>query len=144
MNFLLISCLYSYYYTSPKLCQLIQLSNNFFLYKYSVLSYFLASSRQPVQAGKTFHFRITGPFVSGIHRWPVDSPHKSPVKWKAFQCHHVDLHVGTILVWRWRCRWHRWVWRALQTAPYRCLSPLPTRGTRTPCTSPACSSPRRT
>ena len=24
------------------------------------------------------------PFVMGIHRWPVDSPHKGPVMWKVF------------------------------------------------------------
>ena len=24
------------------------------------------------------------PFVRGVHRWPVDSPHKGPVMWEAF------------------------------------------------------------
>ena len=27
------------------------------------------------------------PFVRGIHRWPVDSPYRGPVIWKAFPCH---------------------------------------------------------
>ena len=27
------------------------------------------------------------PFVRGIQWWPVDSPHKGPMIWKAFPCH---------------------------------------------------------
>ena len=34
------------------------------------------------------HYR---PLVRGIHRWPVDSPHKGPVIWKAFPCHDVII-----------------------------------------------------
>ena len=30
------------------------------------------------------------PFVRGIHRWPVDSPHKGPVMLKATPCHDVS------------------------------------------------------
>ena len=46
---------------------------------------------------KTSKFRVT--FVRGIHRWPVDSPHKGPVKRKIFPfddvimspTHHVTI-----------------------------------------------------
>ena len=31
------------------------------------------------------------PFVKGIHRWPVDSPHKGSVKREAFPCYNVIL-----------------------------------------------------
>ena len=31
------------------------------------------------------------PFVKGIHRWPVDSPHKGPVMWKALPCHDIIM-----------------------------------------------------
>ena len=31
------------------------------------------------------------PFVRGIHWWPVDSPHKGPVMWKALPCHDVFM-----------------------------------------------------
>ena len=32
----------------------------------------------------TMATQITGVFARGIHRWPVDSPHKGPVTWKMF------------------------------------------------------------
>ena len=31
-------------------------------------------------------------FVRGIHRWPVDSPHKGPVTWKMFPLYDVIMH----------------------------------------------------
>ena len=33
---------------------------------------------------RTTRLRFTGPLVRGIHRWPVDSPHKGPVMQKTF------------------------------------------------------------
>ena len=30
-------------------------------------------------------------FVKGIHRWPVDSPHKGPVMWESFSSHDVIM-----------------------------------------------------
>ena len=33
------------------------------------------------------------PFVRGIHRLPVDSPHKFPVMWKVFSCHVVFMQL---------------------------------------------------
>ena len=36
-------------------------------------------------------------FVSGIHRWPVDSPHKGPVTWKMFP---FDDVIGINSCWR--------------------------------------------
>ena len=36
---------------------------------YQVLPYMMRSSNGTI-------FRVTGPFVRGIHRWPVNSPHK--------------------------------------------------------------------
>ena len=30
-------------------------------------------------------------FVRGIHRWPVDSPHKGPAMWKVFPCHFIFM-----------------------------------------------------
>ena len=32
------------------------------------------------------------PFVSVMHLWPVDSPHKLPVMWKVFSCHQVIMY----------------------------------------------------
>ena len=34
------------------------------------------------------------PFVRGIHRWPVDSPHMRSVTWKAFPCDDVIINMG--------------------------------------------------
>ena len=36
-------------------------------------------------------------FVRGIHRWPVNSPHKWPVTWKMFPFDDVIMLVGTQL-----------------------------------------------
>ena len=33
------------------------------------------------------------PFLKGIHWWPVDSPHKVPVMWKAFPYYDVTMRV---------------------------------------------------
>ena len=33
-------------------------------------------------------------FVRGIHRWPVNSPHKGPVTWKMFPYDHVIMNAG--------------------------------------------------
>ena len=33
------------------------------------------------------------PFVRGIHRWPVDSPHKGPVTWKLFPLDDVIMTI---------------------------------------------------
>ena len=30
-------------------------------------------------------------FVIGIHRWIVDSTHRGPVTWRAFQCHDINI-----------------------------------------------------
>ena len=38
--------------------------------------------------------------VSGNHQWPLDSPHKGPVMWKALSCHDVII----IVVWVERIR----------------------------------------
>ena len=44
-------------------------------------------------------------FVRGIHRWPVNSPHKGPVTWERVSIwwrHHVlDLciHVSSVFIW---------------------------------------------
>ena len=38
------------------------------------------------------------PFVMGIHRWPVDSPHKGPVTRKAFPLHDVTMAVANKLL----------------------------------------------
>ena len=38
-------------------------------------------------------------FVRGIHRWPVNSPHKGPVTWKMFPFDDVIIHMKT--------SWHR-------------------------------------
>ena len=35
------------------------------------------------------------PFVRGIHRWAVDSPHKGPVTWTMFPCHDVFMGFNT-------------------------------------------------
>ena len=37
-------------------------------------------------------------FVRGIHRWPVNSPHKWPVTWKMFPFDDVIIHV-----YEWKC-----------------------------------------
>ena len=36
------------------------------------------------------------PFVRGIRRSPVDSPHKGPVTWNLFACHDVFMRTGTM------------------------------------------------
>ena len=45
---------------------------------------------------KTSKLLVTG-FVRGIHRWPVNSPHKGPVTRKMFPFDDV------ILYWTWKC-----------------------------------------
>ena len=47
-----------------------------------------------VQSTKEEHIKALcfWPFVRGIHRWPVDSPHKGPVIQKAFTCHDVIMN----------------------------------------------------
>ena len=40
------------------------------------------------------------PFERGIHRWPVDSPHKGPVTRKAFQCDDVSMIYKHPSQWR--------------------------------------------
>ena len=49
-------------------------------------------------------------FVRGIHRWPVNSPHKGPVTWKIFPFDDVimskdltKLHAGCFLI---ETEWH--------------------------------------
>ena len=42
---------------------------------------------------KTSKLCIIGPFVKGMHRWPVDSPHKGPVMWNEFPFHDVFMLV---------------------------------------------------
>ena len=38
------------------------------------------------------------PYVRGIHRWPVDSPHNGPVVRKAFPCHGaIPITIGMLL-----------------------------------------------
>ena len=39
------------------------------------------------------------PFVRGIHRWPVDSPHNWPVMWKVFPWHDVTWTALAITIW---------------------------------------------
>ena len=52
--------------------------------------------QQIVQATrKTSHYR---PFVRGIHRSSVDSPHKGPVKLNAFPCHDVIILYAVYVV----------------------------------------------
>ena len=34
-------------------------------------------------------------FARGIHRWPVNSPHKWPVTWKMFSCDDVIIKTST-------------------------------------------------
>ena len=44
------------------------------------------------------------PFVRGIHRWPVDSPHKGPVMRKMFQCCDIIMTwAGTVVTTLWSC-----------------------------------------
>ena len=50
-------------------------------------------------------------FVRGIHRWPVNSPHKWPVTWKMFSFDDVIMHS-------WDMTWH------LQEARTRCTKSL--------------------
>ena len=38
------------------------------------------------------HSSVSLAFVRGIHRWPVNSPHKGPVTRKMFRWHHHDMH----------------------------------------------------
>ena len=37
-------------------------------------------------------------FVRGIHRWPVNSPHKGPVTWKRFPFDDVTMYLVQIIV----------------------------------------------
>ena len=37
------------------------------------------------------NFALLALCVRGIHRWPVDSPHKWPATWEIFPCHNVIL-----------------------------------------------------
>ena len=46
-------------------------------------------------------------YVRGIHRWPVDSPHKGPVTWKMFPFDDVIMHnfgCSQGGKWRFLCR----------------------------------------
>ena len=38
-------------------------------------------------------------FVRGIHRWPVNSPHKGPVTWKIFPLDDIIMLIAKILCW---------------------------------------------
>ena len=38
--------------------------------------------------------RVTGPFVRGMHRWPMDSPHKWSVTWKALPFHDAIMNIN--------------------------------------------------
>ena len=60
-------------------------------------------------------------FVRGIHRWPVNSPHKWPVTWKMFPFNDVivfmtHFHIeGFRPKWAWKIRvrilhWSFWCW----------------------------------
>ena len=42
-------------------------------------------------------------FVRGIHRWPVNSPHKGPVSWK---CFHLTTSSWIVLKYRLLCSTH--------------------------------------
>ena len=39
-------------------------------------------------------------FVRGIHRWPVNFPHKGPVTWKMFPFDNVIIHLQHFAIWR--------------------------------------------
>ena len=52
--------------------------------------------QQRVQANNKGHY---WPLCEGIHRWPVDSPHKGPVMRKAFPCYDVITFFPSML-WR--------------------------------------------
>ena len=45
---------------------------------YSIVYSFMRRSK------KTSKLCVSGRCVTGIHRWPVNSPHKGPVTWKMF------------------------------------------------------------
>ena len=50
-------------------------------------------------------YRITGICegnVRGIHPWPLVSPHKEPIMWKAFALHEVNMHWGPFSTGKWR------------------------------------------
>ena len=49
----------------------------------SLLTHICVNHPQWVEA-KTQETRVLMPFVTEIHRWRVDSPHKGPVIWKVF------------------------------------------------------------
>ena len=36
-------------------------------------------------------------FVQGIHRWPVNSPHKWPITWKMYSFDYVTMFLSTML-----------------------------------------------
>ena len=55
-------------------------------------------------------------FVRGIHRWPVDSPHKGPVTWKMFPFDDVTMTcaaetVGNVTCWVMFFRWWNNLWQ---------------------------------
>ena len=51
---------------------------------------------------KTSELCITGPlWGESIHRWWMDSPHKGPVKWKAFPCHGIVMFMFGEHHWPW-------------------------------------------
>ena len=61
-----------------------------------------------VDVKKNAKLCITGLFVWGIHRWPVDSPHKGSVMRTAFQCHDVIICTsGSTVCIHWMTPWVR-------------------------------------
>ena len=44
-----------------------------------------------LSSSKTSTFRITGPFVGGMHRRPVDSTHKGQIMQRTLQCHGLPM-----------------------------------------------------
>ena len=40
-------------------------------------------------------------FARGIHRWPVDSPHKGPVTWNTFSFDDVIMNASQPMHWLW-------------------------------------------
>ena len=78
------------------------------------------------------------PFVKGIHRWPMDSPHKGPVIQKTFPCHGGFMTkqadrpykpplrtLNDVLYgWRWKCpRLVTSPWMATQCAVKKHIKP---------------------
>ena len=52
------------------------------------------------QINETWKLHITG-FVRGIHRWPVNSPHKGPVVWKRFPFVAIHFAITTLPQGQW-------------------------------------------